>query len=470
MTIPGLAAALLSGALLAISRDTGQFGWLVLVAPIPLLVYALRAPRMGHVALLAFAVGLLGEAGPMWFYGRVLPLIYGMAAYQALMFMLTVLFMRALHRRCPAGLAVLGFAAMAAATEYLYGLAAPNGSFGALGYALVDVAPLLQTASLAGVAGLTFLAAAIPAGLATLWVKPRDTMAALAWSMPVLAALVYGAWQLAQPSGPALRIALLSDDRHAGRVPRDPAAGPEIAAAFARQVANVASHGPAAIVLPEKMLAAGARLAPPPGSVIVAGLDGPAPHGGRLNIAALYAAGAADRMYLKKRMVPGLEAQYVSGSAELVARIGGSDVGVAICKDMDFAPDLRRYGRRDVGLMLVPAWDFDRDAYLHGRMAVVRSVENGFALARSASQGLMTLSDANGRIVAERRTVLGPSMLVGDVPTGRGGTVYSRVGDVFAQAMVALWLALLALLALRHKPGIKRPGVPAPSPAVCAST
>ena len=118
---------------------------------------------------------------------------------------------------------------------------------------------------------------------------------------------------------------------------------------------------------------------------------------------------------------------------------------------MDFAQDLRLYGRRDVGLMLVPAWDFDRDAYLHGRMAIVRGVENGFAVARSASQGLMTLSDAHGRIVAERRTTHAPGMLVGDLPTGRGGTVYSRIGDVFGQVAVATWLVVLALLAWRWR-------------------
>jgi apolipoprotein N-acyltransferase len=453
MTSWGIVAALLSGALLAVCRDTGQFGWLVLVAPVPLLVVALRTPRTWHVAGLAFAAGLMGEAGPMWFYSRILPLIYGLAAYQALMFALSVLFMRALYRRFPGAVAVLGFAIMTVATDYLRGLTSPNGSFGALGYTLADVVPLLQTASLAGVGGLTFLAAAIPAGLAVLCVKPRDATALLAWALPVLAALLYGFWQLAQPSGPTLRIALLSDDRYAGRVFHDPAAGPEIAAAFARQVAAAAAQKPAAIVVPEKMLAAGASLTPPPGSVVVAGLDVPAPQARRLNIAALYRPDAPVRTYLKKRMVPGLEAEYVPGQAELVTEIDGQRVGIAICKDMDFAGDLRLYGRRDVGLMLVPAWDFDRDAYLHGRIALVRAVENGFALARSASQGLMTLSDAHGRIVAERRTTRGPAMLAGDLPTGRGATVYSRSGDVFAQAMVAVWLGLLAMLAWRRQPG-----------------
>ncbi|MFL6631432.1 MAG: hypothetical protein ACJ8HJ_03830 [Massilia sp.] len=451
MTPSSILAALLSGALLAVSRDTGQFGWLVLAAPVPLLVAALRAARARDVAGLAFVAGLMAEAGPMWFYGRILPVIYGLAVAQAVLFMLTVLFMRALYRRFPAAVAVLGFAVMAAAQEYLRSLVSPNGSFFALGYALVDVPPLLQTAALAGIAGLTFLAAVIPAGLALLYVQPRDVKAALAWSLPVLAALVFGFWQLAQPPGPAVRIALLSDDRHAGRVFDHPDAGPGIAAAFARQVAAAAAHGPAAIVVPEKILAAGAVLVPPAGSVVVAGLDGPAPQGRRLNIAALYRPDAPVDTYLKKRMVPGLEAEYTPGTAELATRIGGVDAGIAICKDMDFAQDLRLYGRRGVGLMLVPAWDFDRDAYLHGRMAIVRGVENGFALARSASQGLMTLSDAHGRIVAERRTTHAPGMLVGDLPTGRGGTVYTRIGDVFAQVVVVAWLGLLALLARRWR-------------------
>jgi apolipoprotein N-acyltransferase len=74
----------------------------------------------------------------------------------------------------------------------------------------------------------------------------------------------------------------------------------------------------------------------------------------------------------------------------------------------------------------------------------------------------MTLSDAHGRIVAERRTIRGPGMLVGDLPTGRGGTVYSRTGDVVAQVMVAAWLGLLALLIWRRKRVSAGPSSPSP--------
>jgi apolipoprotein N-acyltransferase len=51
-------------------------------------------------------------------------------------------------------------------------------------------------------------------------------------------------------------------------------------------------------------------------------------------------------------------------------------------------------------LLLVPTWDFNLDRWLHARMAVLRAVENGFALARSARNGLFTLSDNRGRILA----------------------------------------------------------------------
>src|SRR5206468_8848188 len=73
--------------------------------------------------------------------------------------------------------------------------------------------------------------------------------------------------------------------------------------------------------------------------------------------------------------------------------------GLQICKDMDFPELSREYALQGANLLLVPAWDFNLDRWLHARMAVLRAVENGFALARSARNGLLTLSDNRGRIV-----------------------------------------------------------------------
>ena len=152
--------------------------------------------------------------------------------------------------------------------------------------------------------------------------------------------------------------------------------------------------------------------------------------------------GAVVLRYDKVHMVPGPEAGYHKGDA--IGLIEGAKVpaGVAICKDMDFVPLGRAYARAGTVLMLVPAWDFVKDAWLHSRMAVMRSVECGYALARTAAEGLLTVSDDRGRILAERASGAAPEVLLtADVPVGHGGTLYSRTGDWFP------WLCVLGVLA-----------------------
>jgi apolipoprotein N-acyltransferase len=118
--------------------------------------------------------------------------------------------------------------------------------------------------------------------------------------------------------------------------------------------------------------------------------------------------------------------------------------GIEICKDMDFPALSRRYGAAGVGLLLVPAWDFVADGWLHGRMAVMRGVECGFAIARVAKQGQLTVSDNRGRILGETSSVVGSfASLVVRAPVVNEKTVYVRCGDYFAWANVVGLLLLL---------------------------
>jgi apolipoprotein N-acyltransferase len=143
--------------------------------------------------------------------------------------------------------------------------------------------------------------------------------------------------------------------------------------------------------------------------------------------------------YLKRRLIPGLEDEFRPGDADLVL----GDLGIAICKDMDFAPMIREYGQNGVRLMLVPAWDFRSDTALHARMALVRGVENGFAVVRAAANGILTVSDAYGRMVAEAETSTDyPVTLTATVGLIDHGTFYGRIGDLFG------WLTVLAALLL----------------------
>jgi apolipoprotein N-acyltransferase len=77
---------------------------------------------------------------------------------------------------------------------------------------------------------------------------------------------------------------------------------------------------------------------------------------------------------------------------------------------------------------------------LHARMAHVRGVESGFAVVRSAQEGLLTVSDHHGRAVAVEASWGAPEvLLVSEVTPGPGHTLYSAVGNWFG------WTSLLVL-------------------------
>ena len=79
--------------------------------------------------------------------------------------------------------------------------------------------------------------------------------------------------------------------------------------------------------------------------------------------------------------------------------------------------------------------------------AVTRGVENGFTIVRSAQEGFVTFSDAYGRILDEQSSAADP-MLVQNIPTGPGATLYTRYGDWFAWTNVVMLGGLLLCLAI----------------------
>jgi apolipoprotein N-acyltransferase len=97
--------------------------------------------------------------------------------------------------------------------------------------------------------------------------------------------------------------------------------------------------------------------------------------------------------------------------------------------------------------MLVPAWDFVVDAWQHERMAGMRAIEGGFAIARSARQGLLTVRDDRGRLIVSGRSDTSPLVTVAaTVKVRHDATVYARYGDWFAWLCTIATAAVLARL------------------------
>ena len=326
---------------------------------------------------------------------------------------------------------------------------------------------MLQIASLTGLWGVSFLLALVPSSLTAAWLFRKDqkkVLAVLALGfVPLGLSLVFGALRLAGPPPAArIRVGLASSDAELGRHFSTTAAEAlPVVQANADRAAALAKRGARIVVLPEKFvgvtpeyadraLSTMADAARDNKVMIVAGFNFLSLQGKRNAAVVFDSDGKLVLEYDKQHFVPKIEDGYRRGKA--VGFLGGAPVaaGVAICKDLDFVPLGRAYARRGVGLLLVPAWDFGQDGWLHSRMAVLRGVEGGFAIARSAADGLLTVSDSRGRIVAERNSSESSEVLLdAELAVGSGGTFYSRTGDWFA--WLCLGLVVLCVWVPRKK-------------------
>jgi apolipoprotein N-acyltransferase len=220
----------------------------------------------------------------------------------------------------------------------------------------------------------------------------------------------------------------------------------ELVKQYAARIPDLVARGAQVIVIPEKIgRIAGVDLAQADAIMEAAAREQRITisisfeHSPNLNETRLYSPdGALEGTYEKHHMLPPFESHLLAGTKRVVFERPSGKWGMEICKDMDFPLLSRQYANDGAGLMLVPAWDFVADGWLHGRMAILRGVESGFSIARAPRQGILTVTDNRGRVLAERETGSAPfATLVASVPVRNERTLYDRAGDWFA------WLDLL---------------------------
>jgi apolipoprotein N-acyltransferase len=159
-------------------------------------------------------------------------------------------------------------------------------------------------------------------------------------------------------------------------------------------------------------------------------------------------ADSAPRSYAKRHLVPFLESELTPGHSSGWL---GDGRAMEICKDMDFPRTIHGDARYGIRLMGVPAGDFGKDAWLHARMAIMRGVENGFAIVRAADEGLLTASDAEGRLIGQKSAAFGMTVLIAALPLGPGATLYTRIGDAFPLCVIILTFGI-GVLCARPRP------------------
>jgi apolipoprotein N-acyltransferase len=456
-----LGLAVLGGLLMRWSFGLHPVWWLAWVAPAPLLVATLRAPRWLAFAL-ALLAGLIAASANLHYLATVMPPPAAVLVMLllALLWVLVVGQARRVMLAAASPWAVLAYPLLWCAADTLLAHLHPDGNWSSLAYSQAGFAPALQIVSLAGVAGLVFVLSLVPAALAFAVVRGwRAARWPLTGSLLVMTACIgFGYARIpaaSPPQGDLIGMAVIDD--FIG--PRVPAPQVErIWSQYERHVATLAGQGARMVLLPEKIamlepdaapalrrrmatLAAAHRV----WLALGVGID----DGHKTNHLWLFGPdGSLAADYLKHYLAPP-ERDFAAGSRFVVQTMAGQRYGLAICKDVHFAALARDYAALGAQALLAPAWDFGEDGEYAARLSAVRGVESGMPMVRAAREGLLTISDAYGRVVMEKASAPLPGVtLLGRVPAAaQAVTPYSHIGDLFG------WLCTAAavVLMLRYR-------------------
>ena len=455
-----VAAAIVVGIALRFVVNLEPVWWLAWFAPGLLLAIALRAEGWTSRGLVALAA-LIGLTSTVTYYLKVMPLVpvIIVTTLQVLLWMFVVGASRRVIKAFDSGWTVLAYPAIWVAVDTLLAHFTPDGNWGSLAYTQADVLPVAQLASVFGVGGVLFVLMLVNSALALAIHRGLSLPGALPAYSAVLAVSIattcFGWWRLqVGEAGQAVKFGLVSiDDFLSGP---DSDRSREVWLQYDAQVTALAAGGARIILLPEKIdvlptalaetrKAHLAKLAETNHVWLVAGL-GVNTGREKRNEAWWFAPdGRLATNYLKHFMAPP-EREFVSGSEFPVNNIDGVQYGVAICKDMHFASLGRGFGARDAAVMLVPAWDFHDDASMAANMTKLRGVENGYAVVRSSREGLLTVSDAYGRMLAVANSAgyPGTSLFAAASVGPRIPTIYTRIGDALGWSCIVGAFAMIA--------------------------
>ena len=458
----------------------GVVAW---VAPVPLLRY-LRLTR-GWRSRLAFGAALCAAwiATTLKIVTAPLPAVAALpTGLVAAMFSLAAYFTwDCIRSRATQGAALLAFPAAVVVAEWLqhFTLIA---SWGAMAYTQVDDLPLLQLASLGGIAAVSFVVAWVAAWLelalsvALGGTSPRGLWQGIAVAAVFLGTHAWGAIRLNAPlDDVSVRVAAVGTpatfggatplpDAPARNAVVDKLLGDSARAATAGARLVVWTEA-AALVMPGEeetgFLQRVAELARVHSVDIVAAYVVPASQGQILpyqNMFRWFGPDGVERQaYWKHHPAPGEPAVVGHGPLAAVDAPFGR-AGGAICYDYDYPEVALEHARLGVDVVALPSSDWRGIDPLHTQMAALGAIAGGFSLVRSTRFGLSAVVDPLGRMRGWHSSFEGGDpLLVAEVPRHHLKTVYAVAGDVLVFTCMVLLLLVAGWGAVSRMSGVVSP-------------
>lgn len=465
--ITWLLTTLLSGFGFFLSLGLGTQWYLAWIAPAPVLWYAFSGGRAGATFCSAFASYALGLLNLLIAYGPMMPaaVLVLMICVPALVYSLTLVTARLVYVQLGAVAGVLTFATGFAAGDFLLSFIPAGGAAVSPANVQVDMPVVAQAAALGGFAMVTFLIGLFAAMLAE-GARRRSPIWLLAASTVFVLNLSLGLLHMSRQSESSMRVALMASNDladHPGRF--EELHAKQIFADYAAGVHALEGKDVALVVLPENIVSLApqwseAALAPLSqaaseiGTTVMVGYNA-VYDGSRHNVVTAFGADGSSITYAKRHLVEGLETWYLTPGTRSAVLAQG--IEPEICKDLDFQATIRNDAVTNRPKMFAaPGWDFSIDGWSHARSAIMRSIETGTPLARSARDGLLTLNDRYGQLLAKKTVGSALTVLIGDLPLADpgGNTVYTRCGDLFSWACLGAAL-VFTLAAIARRPQAK---------------
>jgi apolipoprotein N-acyltransferase len=153
--------------------------------------------------------------------------------------------------------------------------------------------------------------------------------------------------------------------------------------------------------------------------------------------------------YHKHQPVPGEPA--IQGKEPLIVlNEEGTKIGAAICYDYDFPYIAKGFGKLNADIVAVPSSDWRGIDPLHSKMAAYRAVEQGHSILRSTRFGLSAAITPYGEMVAQMSSFdNNDKIMIAHLPVKGIATVYSFIGDSFIYCCIGFIVLSLINIGFR---------------------
>ena len=352
----------------------------------------------------------------------------------------------------------------------------PLASWGVAAYTMHDNISLIQTVSLFGLAGLSFLIYWVNVSIANIIIKRKISITTFQLPLIMLFLLiVFGSirYDMSKAIGiDTVTVAAVGTDSEVSGLPMPSKEGNEQTKTALFKRTKTAADGGAKIIswneaalfiMPEdenEWINSIKELAIELNITLVASYVTPisqTPFMYENKYQFIDPSGNITHSYLKHEPVPGEPA--VQGKSPLkVVAISGTKIGAAICYDYDFPYLAKGYGELGADMVIVPSSDWRGIDPVHTEMAAFRAVEQGHSVLRSTRFGLSAAITPYGEMVSQMSSFdENDKIMYAQLPVTGVTTLYSIIQDSFVYLCIVFLLSFMAItiLSKKNRPIIK---------------